>query len=78
MRMPFTGQIRCFAENVRFEYDKIVSRKNKVVRKLVAGVKTKMKASDVAVLKAKPGSRAEAPRESRWFATESITWETTC
>ena len=39
-----------FAENVRFEYDKIVSRKNKVVRNLVAGVKTKMKASDVAVV----------------------------
>lgn len=39
-----------FAESVRFEYDKIVSRKNKVVRKLVAGVKTKMKASDVAVV----------------------------
>ena len=39
-----------FAENVRFEYDKIVSRKNKVVRKLVAGVKTKMKANNVAVV----------------------------
>ena len=39
-----------FAENVRFEYDKIVSRKNKVVRKLVAGVKTKMKTNNVAVV----------------------------
>ncbi|MEA4950831.1 MAG: dihydrolipoyl dehydrogenase [Petrimonas sp.] len=39
-----------FAESVRFEYDKIVSRKNKVVRKLVAGVKTKMKANNVAVV----------------------------
>ena len=39
-----------FAENVRFEYDKIVSRKNKVVRKLVAGVKTKMKANNVTVV----------------------------
>ena len=38
------------AENVRFEYDKIVSRKNKVVRKLVAGVKTKMKTNNVAVV----------------------------
>lgn len=37
-------------ENVRFEYDKIVSRKNKVVRKLVAGVKTKMKANNVEVI----------------------------
>lgn len=39
-----------FAENVRFEYDKIVSRKNKVVRKLVAGVKTKMKVNKVNVI----------------------------
>ena len=39
-----------FAENVRFEYDKIVSRKNKVVRKLVAGVKTKMKVNKVNVV----------------------------
>ena len=30
-----------FADNVRFDYEKIVARKNKVVRKLVAGVKTK-------------------------------------
>ena len=39
-----------FAENVRFEYDKIVSRKNKVVRKLVAGVKSKMKTNNVEVV----------------------------
>lgn len=39
-----------FAENVRFEYEKIVSRKNKVVRKLVAGVKTKMKVNKVEVI----------------------------
>lgn len=39
-----------FAENVRFEYDKIVSRKNKVVRKLVSGVKSKMKANNVEVI----------------------------
>lgn len=39
-----------FAENVRFEYEKIVSRKNKVVRKLVAGIKTKMKVNNVTVV----------------------------
>lgn len=39
-----------FAENVRFEYEKIVSRKNKVVRKLVSGVKSKMKANNVEVV----------------------------
>lgn len=39
-----------FAENIRFEYDKMVSRKNKIVRKLVAGVKTKMKMNNVTVV----------------------------
>ena len=39
-----------FAENVRFEYDKMISRKNKIVRKLVAGVKTKMKINNVTVI----------------------------
>lgn len=39
-----------FAENVRFDYNKIVSRKNKVVRKLVAGVKNKMKVNNVTVV----------------------------
>ena len=29
------------AEGVQFEYDKIVARKNKVVRKLIAGIKAK-------------------------------------
>ena len=39
-----------FADNVRFDYEKIVARKNKVVRKLVAGVKTKMKENNVTVV----------------------------
>lgn len=39
-----------FAENVSFEYEKIVARKNKVVRKLVSGVRTKMKANHVTVV----------------------------
>lgn len=39
-----------FAEKVSFEYEKIVARKNKVVRKLVAGIKTKMKTSNVTVV----------------------------
>ncbi len=39
-----------FAENVTFAYDKIVARKNKVVRKLVAGIKTKMKVNNVTVV----------------------------
>jgi len=40
-----------YAEQVRFEYSKIVARKNKVVRKLVIGVETKMKANHVTVVK---------------------------
>ncbi len=39
-----------FAEGVTFAYDKIVARKNKVVRKLVAGIKTKMKVNNVTVV----------------------------
>jgi dihydrolipoamide dehydrogenase len=39
-----------FADNVSFQYDKIVARKNKVVRKLVAGVKAKMGANKVTVI----------------------------
>ena len=31
------------AENINFDYRKMVGRKNKIVRKLVAGVKMKMK-----------------------------------
>lgn len=38
------------AEGVNFEYDKIVSRKNKVVRKLVAGIKAKMTNNNVTVV----------------------------
>lgn len=37
-------------ENVSFEYNKIVARKNKVVRKLVAGIRAKMKNNNVNVV----------------------------
>ena len=39
-----------FTDNVRFEYDKMVGRKNKIVRKLIAGVKAKMSANNVTVI----------------------------
>lgn len=39
-----------FADNVTFDYGKVVARKNKVVRKLVAGVKSKMKVNNVDVI----------------------------
>lgn len=40
-----------FADNIRFDFGKIVARKNKVVRKLVAGVEAKMKTHHVTVVK---------------------------
>jgi len=39
-----------YGDNIRFDYAKIVARKNKVVRKLVAGVATKMKQNQVTVV----------------------------
>ena len=39
------------AENVAFEYKKMADRKTKVVRKLVAGIKMKMEAHDVEVVR---------------------------
>ena len=38
------------ADNVTFDYGKVVSRKNKLVRKLVAGVNMKMKSNKVEVI----------------------------
>lgn len=40
-----------FGDNIRFDYGKMVSRKKKVVRKLVLGVEGKMKANKVTVIK---------------------------
>lgn len=40
-----------FAEGATFDFSKIVARKNKVIRKLVAGVGAKMKANGVQVVK---------------------------
>ncbi len=40
-----------YGENIRFDYGKIVARKNKIVRKLVAGVDSKMKLNHVTVVK---------------------------
>lgn len=38
-------------DNIRFDYEKIISRKKKVVRKLVSGVESKMKSNHVSVVK---------------------------
>ncbi len=40
-----------YGDNIRFDYAKIVARKNKVVRKLVAGVEAKMKLHKVTVVR---------------------------
>ncbi|MDO9153388.1 MAG: dihydrolipoyl dehydrogenase [Paludibacter sp.] len=40
-----------YSDNIRFDFGKIVARKNKVVRKLVAGVEGKMKMHHVTVVK---------------------------
>lgn len=40
-----------YGEHIRFDYPKIMSRKKKVVRKLVLGVEGKMKANGVSVVK---------------------------
>jgi len=39
-----------YGDNIRFDYGKIVARKNKVVRKLVSGVAAKMKLNQVTVI----------------------------
>lgn len=40
-----------FGDNIRFDYEKMISRKKKVVRKLVSGVESKMKTNHVTVVK---------------------------
>src|SRR5690554_5894407 len=46
-------------DNIRFDYGKMLSRKKKVVRKLVLGVESKMKTNKVTVVK---GDRSEERR----------------
>jgi dihydrolipoamide dehydrogenase len=55
------------AEGVTFDFGKIVARKNKVVRKLVAGVGAKMKAHGVEVVK---GSAVITGRSEAGFVIE--------
>jgi dihydrolipoamide dehydrogenase len=44
-------QYGVFGDNIRFDYGKMLSRKKKVVRKLVSGVESKMKTNKVTVVK---------------------------
>ena len=40
-----------YGDNIRFDFSKIIARKNKIVKKLVAGVDGKMKMHQVTVVK---------------------------
>ena len=51
-----------FADNVSFDFGKIVARKNKVVRKLVAGVEGKMKMYHVTVVKGEATIVGRSPK----------------
>jgi len=51
-----------FAEKVSFDYAKIVARKNKVVKKLVAGVEGKMKMHHVTVVKGEAMIQGRSPK----------------
>jgi dihydrolipoamide dehydrogenase len=51
-----------FGDNIRFDYEKIVARKNKVVRKLVAGVEGKMKLHKVTVVKGEAMIQGRSPK----------------
>ena len=51
-----------FGDNIRFDYGKIVARKNKVVRKLVAGVEGKMKMHHVTVVKGEAMIQGRSPK----------------
>ncbi|HRZ96289.1 MAG TPA: dihydrolipoyl dehydrogenase [Paludibacter sp.] len=51
-----------FGDNIRFDFGKIVARKNKVVRKLVAGVEGKMKLHHVTVVKGEATIVGRSPK----------------
>jgi len=51
-----------YGENIRFDYAKIVARKNKVVKKLVAGVESKMKQHHVTVVKGEAIIQGRSPK----------------
>ena len=51
-----------YGDNIRFDYGKIVARKNKIVRKLVAGVESKMKQHHVTVVKGEAIIQGRSPQ----------------
>lgn len=51
-----------FAENVSFDFAKIMARKNKVIKKLVAGVEAQMKMNHVQVVKGEAFIQGRSPK----------------
>lgn len=51
-----------FGDNIRFDFGKIAARKDKVVRKLVAGVEGKMKSNHVTVVKGEAMIQGRSPK----------------
>jgi len=51
-----------FGDNIRFDFSKIAARKDKVVRKLVAGVESKMKMNHVTVMKGEAQIQGRSPK----------------
>jgi len=51
-----------YGENIRFDFAKIMARKNKVVKKLVAGVEAKMKMHHVTVVKGDAMIQGRSPK----------------
>ncbi len=51
-----------YGENIRFDFSKIMARKNKVVKKLVAGVEGKMKMHHVTVVKGDAMIQGRSPK----------------
>lgn len=51
-----------YGDNIRFDYGKIVARKNKVVKKLVAGVESKMKLHHVTVVRGEAMIQGRGPK----------------
>ena len=51
-----------FGDNIRFDFAKIAARKDKVVRKLVAGVEGKMKQNHVTVIKGEAIIQGRSPK----------------
>lgn len=51
-----------YGDNIRFDYSKIAARKDKIVKKLVSGVESAMKANNVTVIKGEAMIQGRSPK----------------